>query len=100
MNKNGSRRNSTIIPCNDVRNRFAKFEDDEGEDDDEDVRKNDAKEKRDFKSKSVKSNNSWKPRKMSIKLEVMPKNDECSTENKQKFNKKRSKNKFIHLSML
>ena len=46
-NKNGSRRNSTIIPCGDVRNRFSKLEVDEGED---------AKVKTNFKSKDVKSN--------------------------------------------
>jgi hypothetical protein len=87
MNKNGSRRNSTIIPCNGVRNRFANLEDDEGEDDDEDMKKDDAKENRDFKSKSVKSNNLWRPRNKCIKLEVLPKNDECSTENKQSSTK-------------
>ena len=61
-NKNGLRRNSTIIPCDDVRNQFAKLEVDEGEDETDD------KVKRDFKSKAVKSNDSRKPRNMSSSL--------------------------------
>ena len=70
---NGLRRNSTIIPCDDVRNLFAKLEVDLGEDETDD------KVKRDFKSKAVKSNDSRKPRNMSTKLQVMPKRDDFST---------------------